>query len=127
MNGNWQHKATGSSQSCLSYVCCSKGNRTGWVAGTPKNAEDWCKSWRTTAVPDDSCSEETHEVFSRMTLLNMARLTNQAQEGDDDEDNQPPPLKFNAAMIMNVMANNEGSYQRGQQQSVSTCLTAVDT
>ncbi len=97
LTGNWQHKAAGSSQSCLSYVCCAKGEKTAWIAGTDQGAEDWCKSWNAAAVPDDSCDESTHEIFSKMTLIEMARLTHQAQEdkdeGDDDDEAayQPPP------------------------------------
>lgn len=97
LNGSWRHQAAGSSQTCLSYVCCSNGARAIWVAGNTKNADQWCKSWHATAKPDDVCNETTREVFSKMTLMKMTALTSTAaedRENDEDDvevsDNTPP-------------------------------------
>lgn len=90
LNGSWRHQAAGSSQTCLSYVCCSNGKRAVWVAGNMKNADQWCQGWHATAEPEDVCNDATREVFSKMTLVKMTALTITAAEdrknADDDDD-----------------------------------------
>ena len=73
LNGNWNHNpgSAGTNQSCLSYVCCSKGSAVNWTAAVSGNASASCQRWG--AAPVASCTDSNQEVYNRMTLGDMSK------------------------------------------------------
>src|SRR5690348_2913090 len=75
MNGTWGHMP-GAGQVCASYVCCSNGSQTAWMAGVAKDAAAWCQRWG--AAPASSCDTNTMEHYNNMTLTDMAMKSGKA-------------------------------------------------